>query len=62
MKTLTYRDRLQTNRFKLRIRFYDDIPASPAFLETERRLTDVIRKERAALRREGIYRLQELVR
>lgn len=45
------------NRFKLRIRFYDDLPTSPAFLEIKRRLTDVIRKERAALRKEGVRQL-----
>jgi len=41
------------NRFKLRIRFYDDNPQSPVFLEIKRRITDVIRKERAAVTREG---------
>ena len=45
------------NRFKLRIRFYDDVPTSPVFLEIKRRLTDVIRKERAALRRDGVHQL-----
>jgi SPX domain protein involved in polyphosphate accumulation len=44
------------NRFKLRIRFYDDVPAHPAFLEIKRRLTDVIRKERAMASREWIDR------
>ncbi len=42
------------NRFKLRIRFYDGKPESPAFLEIKRRVTDVICKERAALTREGV--------
>ncbi len=41
------------NRFKLRLRFYDGDPASPVFLEVKRRETDVIRKERAAITREG---------
>ncbi len=41
------------NRFKLRIRFYDGQPTSPVFLEIKRRLSGVICKERAALRREG---------
>jgi len=45
------------NRFKLRIRFYDDDPAHPAFLEIKRRETDVIRKERAAISRRGVARL-----
>jgi len=45
------------NRFKMRIRFYDDAPSHPAFLEIKRRLTNAIRKERAAVRREGVRRL-----
>ncbi len=45
------------NRFKLRIRFYDDAPAHPVFLEVKRRLNDVIRKERAAVSRAGVNRL-----
>ena len=45
------------NRFKLRIRFYDDDPAHPAFLEIKRRLNDAIRKERAAITRAGVDRL-----
>jgi hypothetical protein len=47
------------NRFKLRIRFYDDDPASPAFLEIKRRENDVIRKERAAVNRSGVQRILE---
>ena len=43
----------QKNRFKLRIRFYDDDPANPAFLEIKRRETDVIKKKRCAITREG---------
>jgi len=45
------------NRFKLRIRFYNDDPDAPAFLEIKRRITDVIRKQRAAIGREGVERL-----
>jgi len=45
------------NRFKLRIRFYDNDAESPAYLEIKRRETDVIRKERAAVTREGVRRL-----
>ena len=45
------------NRFKLRIRFYDDHPDSPAFLEIKRRITDVIRKERATVTRDAVRRL-----
>jgi hypothetical protein len=43
----------QKNRFKLRIRFYDDDPNNPAFLEIKRRETDVIKKKRAPVTREG---------
>ncbi|NQU19813.1 MAG: polyphosphate polymerase domain-containing protein [Candidatus Nealsonbacteria bacterium] len=45
------------NRFKLRIRFYDDNPASPAFLEIKKRVNDVICKERAKVTREAAHRL-----
>ena len=45
------------NRFKLRIRFYDDDPDHPAFLEIKRRNTDVILKERAIVSREGVKRI-----
>ena len=45
----------EKNRFKLRIRFYDDNPAHPAFLEIKRRVTDVILKERAAVTRQGVF-------
>ncbi len=45
------------NRFKLRIRFYDNNPDSPAFLEIKRRVTDVIRKERATVTKKSIHRV-----
>lgn len=47
------------NRFKLRIRFYNDDPDAPVFLEIKRRITDVIRKQRAAISRAGVQRLLE---
>lgn len=47
----------EKNRFKLRIRFYDDNPEHPAFLEIKRRITDVIRKERAKVTRQGARRI-----
>jgi len=55
--TLTlYRQTIQglKNRFKLRIRFYNDDPDGPAFLEIKRRVTDVICKERAGLTRDAV--------
>jgi len=47
----------QKNRFKLRIRFYDYNDENPAFLEIKRRETDVIKKKRAAVTREGARRV-----
>lgn len=41
------------NRFKLRIRFYDANPDHPVYLEIKRRLGEVIKKERAAVRRDA---------
>ncbi len=45
------------NRFKLRIRFYNNDPDHPAFLEIKRRVTDVICKERATVSKDAIRRL-----
>ncbi len=45
------------NRFKIRIRFYDERPESPVFLEIKRRVNDAVAKERIAVRREGVPRL-----
>ena len=47
----------QKNRFKVRIRFYDDNPTSPVFLEIKRRVNTVILKQRAAVQRSSIERL-----
>ena len=41
------------NRFKLRIRFYDEKPDSPVFLEVKRRITKVIQKKRAMVDRKS---------
>lgn len=40
------------NRFKLRIRYYDDRPDSPIFPEIKRRLDQVVQKQRVGIRRE----------
>jgi hypothetical protein len=45
------------NRFKLRIRFYDESPDSPAYFEIKRRLNDVILKQRCAVRRTSVSRV-----
>jgi SPX domain protein involved in polyphosphate accumulation len=47
----------ERNRFKLRIRYYDDRAESPAFFEIKRRLDKVIVKQRAAVRRSQVARL-----
>ena len=47
----------EKNRFKLRIRFYDNNPDGPAFLEIKRRVTGVILKARAAVTRQGVLDL-----
>ncbi len=45
------------NRFKLRIRFYDECDASPAYCEIKRRVNDIILKERAAVSRDAVSSL-----
>jgi len=40
------------NRFKLRVRAYDDDPSSPVFLEVKKRSNVVVRKTRARVSRE----------
>jgi hypothetical protein len=45
------------NRYKLRIRFYDENPFSPAFLEVKRRTTETIHKLRAAVSKRSAERL-----
>jgi SPX domain protein involved in polyphosphate accumulation len=45
------------NRFKLRIRYYDDDPAAPVFFEIKRRINEGIVKQRARVRREAVHAL-----
>lgn len=45
------------NRFKLRVRFYDENPNHPVFFEVKRRVNDVIVKVRAKVRRDAADRL-----
>jgi SPX domain protein involved in polyphosphate accumulation len=45
------------NRFKLRIRFYDECPENPVFFEIKQRLNDIIHKERVMVRRDAVLRL-----
>jgi hypothetical protein len=45
------------NRFKLRIRLYDNNPDAPAFLEIKRRETDIIKKKRAAIKKSAALQI-----
>ena len=45
------------NRFKLRVRAYDDDPESPVFLEIKKRSNVVVRKTRARVSREVALRM-----
>lgn len=47
----------QKNRFKLRLRFYDDQPTSPVFLEVKRRVTVGVLKKRAVIHRSVVPEL-----
>jgi SPX domain protein involved in polyphosphate accumulation len=42
------------NRFKLRLRYYDDQPGSPVFLEMKRRTDNVIHKKRCSVTAEHL--------
>lgn len=42
------------NRYKLRIRFYENRPGAPVFLEIKRREDNAIYKERCAVARDGV--------
>src|SRR5436190_22945545 len=42
------------NRFKLRIRFYNNNPETPVFFEIKRRMNNCILKKRGSVRREAV--------
>ena len=42
------------NRFKLRLRYYDDNPETPVFFEIKRRTNNCILKQRGGVRREAV--------
>ncbi len=42
------------NRFKLRLRFYDNSPESPVFFEIKRRMNNAILKQRGGVRRKSV--------
>jgi SPX domain protein involved in polyphosphate accumulation len=45
------------NRFKLRIRYYDDHPDHPVFFEIKRRMNNCILKQRGGVKREAVNML-----
>lgn len=45
------------NRYKLRIRFYNDSDATPVFWEIKRRMKDVIIKQRCGIRRNAVSKI-----
>jgi hypothetical protein len=47
----------ERNRFKLRIRYYDDDPTTPVFFEIKRRINEGVVKQRARVRREAVHSL-----
>jgi hypothetical protein len=42
------------NRYKLRLRFYEDRPGAPVYFEIKRRMNDAILKQRGGVRREAV--------
>jgi SPX domain protein involved in polyphosphate accumulation len=42
------------NRYKLRLRFYEDNPATPIFFEIKRRMNDAIMKQRGGVKRHAV--------
>jgi SPX domain protein involved in polyphosphate accumulation len=45
------------NRFKLRLRFYENRPDAPVFFEIKRRMNNTISKQRGGVRRDGVEAL-----
>ena len=45
------------NRYKLRIRYYNDSPKTPIFWEVKRRMKDVILKQRCGIKRPHAYKV-----
>jgi hypothetical protein len=43
------------NRFKLRLRYYDDKPDSPVFFEIKRRMNEAILKKRGGVKRRAVH-------
>ena len=49
----------EKNRFKLRLRTYDDNPDSPVYFEVKRKVNNIVSKHRAAVPREAAQQLLE---
>ncbi|MBX3747958.1 MAG: polyphosphate polymerase domain-containing protein [Verrucomicrobiae bacterium] len=45
------------NRFKLRVRFYENRPSAPVYFEIKRRMNNAILKQRGAVHRDAVDRL-----
>jgi hypothetical protein len=45
------------NRYKLRLRFYENRPDAPVYFEVKRRMNNTIAKQRGGVRREAVARL-----
>src|ERR1041385_2598690 len=45
------------NRYKLRLRYYNESPKTPIFFEIKRRMKDVIMKQRGAVKRSAAARI-----
>ncbi len=43
------------NRYKLRLRFYEDNPTAPLFFEIKRRMNDAILKQRGGVKRHAVH-------
>lgn len=54
LKTYDWTINGRKNRFKLRIRFYDNNPTAPVYFEIKRRMNDAILKQRGAVKREHV--------
>ncbi|MCC6233661.1 MAG: polyphosphate polymerase domain-containing protein [Verrucomicrobiales bacterium] len=55
----TYRHTINgnKNRYKLRIRFYENRPGAPVYFEIKRRMNNAILKQRGAVKREAVDRV-----
>lgn len=45
------------NRYKLRVRYYNENPSTPVFFEIKKRMKDIILKERGTVRRSGVAKI-----